>query len=202
MIPYKRLLLFLLLIFILPFTLLGSQAVDKPRYAYRQETENTGNLIFDKFENDPVMDLLGKTFDEIEKVLGEPDEQGYSSWLGPHNYILYRFEEGVIQFCSPQSIENKIAIAIIMGPGQEIYGVRAGMLFAEIIAVLGKPDFGPELGINNLYHIDYYLGELNLQTPEVFISFSAADINGSTQDIFIKWEAYEYNQKVQMHATR
>jgi hypothetical protein len=46
------------------------------------------------------------------------------------------------------------------------------------------------------------LGELNLQTPEVFISFSAADINGSTQDIFIKWEAYEYNQKVQMQATR
>jgi len=80
LVPYKRLLLFLLLIFILPFTLLGSQAVDKPIYAYRQETENTGNLIFNKFENDPVMDLLGKTFDEIEQVLGEPDEQRYSSW--------------------------------------------------------------------------------------------------------------------------
>ncbi len=201
-IAYKHLTFILLLLFILPTTLLGSKAAEKPIYAYRQKIESTGSPVFDKFENDPVMELLGKNFDEIKQVLGEPAEQGYSSWLGPHNYILYRSKQGVIQFCSPESIDDKVATSIILGPGQEIYGVRVGMLFTEIIAVLGTPDRGPELGINNLYYMDYHLGKFNHQVPEIFISFSAADINGSTQDVFIKWEAYESNQKSQLQTAR
>ena len=202
MVAYKHLLLFLILLSILPFTLLGSQPVEQPVYAYRQEIESPGNLISNKFGNDPVMDLLGKTFDELKQVLGEPDEQGRSSSAGVHNYILYRYKEGSIQFCSPTGLDNNIVVNIILGPGQEIYGVRAGMLFTEIMAILGTPDLGPELGINNIYYMDYYLGEINYQTPEVFISFSSVDINGPTQDIFIKWEAYEYNQKDQLQAAR
>ncbi len=201
-IGYKHLPFILLVIFILPAILVGSKAVEKSVYAYRQKIESTGSPVFGKLENDPMMDLVGKNFDEIKLVLGEPTEQGYRNWLGPHHYIFYQYEEGVIQFCSPESIDDKIAISIILEPGQEIYGVRVGMLFTEIKAILGKPDRGPELGINNLYYMDYYLGKFNHQAPEILISFSAADINGSTQDAFIKWEAYESNQKSQLQAAR
>jgi len=203
LVAYKHLLLFLIMLSILPFTLLGSQPVEHPAYAYRQQIESTGNLISNKFGNDPVMDLLGKTFDELKQVLGEPDEQGRSSLDGVHNYILYRYnKEGYIKFCSPTGLDNNIAVSIIIGPGQEIYGVRAGMLFTEIMAILGTPDLGPELGINNIYYMDYYLGEINYQSPEVFISFSSVDINGPTQDIFIKWEAFDCNQKDQLQAAK
>ncbi len=205
MVAYKRILLFLLLLPILAFTLLGSQSVEQPGYVYWQQTESTGNLISNKFGNEPVMDLLGKTFDELKQVLGEPDEQGRRSLDGEYNYVFYRYQEGSIKFCSPAGLDNNIVVSIIIGPGQEIYGVRAGMLFSEIMAILGTPDIGPEPGINNTYYMEYYLGETGetkYQTPEVLISFSSADINGPTQNIFIKWEAYEYNQKDHLQTKR
>jgi len=201
-ITYKHLPFVLLLLFILPAILVVSKAAEKPVCAYRQNIERAGSPVFDKFANDPVMELLGKNFDEIKQVLGEPTAQGHSGWLGPHNYILYQSEEGFIRFSSPDSINDKVAISITLGPGQEIYGVRVGMLFTEIMDVLGTPDHGPELGINNLYYMDYHLGKLNHQAPEIFISFSAAEINGPTRDAFIKWEAYEYNQRGQVQAAR
>ena len=202
MIAKKHLLMVCILILILPFALSGSQGVEIPEQAYQLRTESIGVSIFDKFGNDPLMDLLGKTFDEIKQTLGEPDEYGDSVWFGPHNYILYRNKEGFVQFCSPANIEQKIAVSIIIGPGQQIYGARAGMLFSEVIAVLGNPDLGPRLSINNLYYMDYYLGEIDLQKPEVFISFSSADADGPTQNIVVKWEAYEYYQKDRQKAAR
>ena len=84
------------------------------------------------FEKDPIMSLLGKSFLEIRQVLGEPDEKGYSDWLGPHHYILYRYEEGFIRFCSPELLGNEIAVSIILEPGQEVLGAKAGMRFTEI----------------------------------------------------------------------
>ena len=77
-----------------------------------KKVEYIGNPVSSMLEKDPVMSLLGKRFLEIKQVLGEPDEQGYSGWLGPHHYILYRYEEGFIQFCSPEPIENKIAVSL------------------------------------------------------------------------------------------
>ncbi len=200
MIIYKRLTFLFLLFFILPFVLLGCQAVENPIYAHRQKVESTGSPVLDIFEKDPVMNLLGKSFDEIRQVLGEPDEQGHSAWLGPHNYILYQNREGIIRFCSPESLD--IAISIILGPGQEVLGAKVGMLFPEIIDILGQPDFGPELGIDNLYYMVYFLGEINHQTPEVFISFSAVEIDSPTHDVFIKWEAFENNQTELLQAAR
>jgi len=201
-IVYKYLPFIILMLLILPGFLVDSQAVEKPVYAYRLNNESTESPVFDKLEKVPVMELLGNNFNEIKQVLGEPTEQGHSGWLGPHNYILYQSEEGFIRFSSPEELDDKMAISIIMGPGQEIYGVTVGMLFSEIMAVLGTPDHGPEPGINGLYYMDYYLGEFKNQVPEIFISFSAADINGPTQDAFIKWEAYEYNQRGQLQAVR
>jgi hypothetical protein len=181
--------------------LLGCQVVENPIYAHRQKVESTGSPVLEIFEKDPVMNLLGKSFDEIRQVLGEPDEQGHSAWLGPHNYILYQNREGVIRFCSPESLDM-IAISIILGPGQEVLGAKVGMLFPEIIDVLGTPDFGPELGMDNLYYMDYFFGELIHQTPEVFISFSAVGINSPTDDVFIKWAAFENNQTELLQAAR
>lgn len=201
-IAYKHLTFVLLLFFILPAILVGSEAVGIPVYAYREQIESAETLVINKLENDPVMVLLGKNFNEIKQVLGEPAEQGYSSWLGPHHYILYRYEEGFIQFCSPEPIENKIAASMILGPGQEVLGAKVGMLFPEIIAILGVPDYGPAIGMDNLYYIEYFRGEINDQIPEVFISFVAVSMNSPTDHVFIKWEIFKYDEMKMLQAAR
>ncbi len=75
------------------------------------------------------------------------------------------------------------------------------MLFSEIKDILGAPDFGPELGMDNLYYMDYFFGETN-NMPEVYISFSSDRINGSTNDVFIKWEAFEDGQMEILQAAK
>jgi hypothetical protein len=184
----------LLLILILLFVLVGCQSGVNPEYDPPQKVENIGNPVWNIFEKDPVMSLLGKSFLEIKHVLGEPDEQGYSGWLGPHHYILYRYEEGFIRFCSPEPIENEIAVSIILGPGQEVLGAKVGMSFPEITGILGAPDFGPEIGMDNLYYMDYFGGEIRDQIPDFFISFVAASMNSPTDHVFIKWEAFKYEE--------
>ncbi len=194
--------LLLLLILILPFALLGCQTVVNSEYNHQLEVESIENPAFDMFEKDPVLNLLGRSFDEIKQVLGEPDEQGYSDWLGPHSYILYRHKEGVIQFFSPESIDNEIAVSIILGLGQEVLGAKVGMRFPEIIDILEAPDFGPEIGMDNLYYMDYFGEEINDQIPEVFISFVAVSMNSPTDHVFIKWEAFKYEQTEIFQAAR
>ncbi len=119
MILFKRLPFLFLLIFILSFVLLGCQAVEIPVSSHQQKAgsigspvlemlkkdkvESIGSPVLGMFEKDPVMNFLGKSFDEIKQVLGEPDEQGYSGWLGPHYYILYGHKEGFIRFSSPEA---------------------------------------------------------------------------------------------------
>lgn len=187
-------LLLLLILILLPFILFGSQAVGNPEYDLLQKMEHIGKPVSNMLEKDRVMSLLGKSFLEIKQVLGEPDEQGYSGWLGPHNYMLYRYEEGFIQFCSPEPIENEIAVSIILGPGQEVLGAKVGMRFPEITGILGASDFGPEIGMDNLYYMNYFVGEINDQIPEVFISFVAVSMNSPTDHVFIKWEAFKYEE--------
>ena len=194
--------LLLLLIFILLFILVGCQAVVNPEDDHPQKVEYTCTPVSSMFEKDSAMSLLGKSFIEIKQVLGEPDEQGYSDWLGPHHYILYRYKEGFIQFCSPESIENEIAVSIILGPGQEVLGAKVGMRFSEITGILGTPDFGPEIGMDNLYYMDYFVGEINDQIPEVIISFAAVSINSPTDHVFIKWKAFKYEKTEIFQAVR
>ena len=181
--------LFLLaLAIIIPLT--GCQAVaSSARLLLVDDTEDT---TLDTWEIDPVMNLLGKQFDEIERILGSPDEQGYDNWLGPHYYMLFRHEEGVMRICSPEYIEDRIAVSIILGSGQRVLGATVGMSFEEIMALLGEPDFGPDHGIDNLYHMGYHFGALlDHGMPEVFVSFSAPTIDSPTDEAFIKWESYD-----------
>ncbi len=155
---------------------------------------NTEEATLDTWGNDPVMNLLGKRFDEIEQELGTPDEQGYDDWLGPHHYILFQHERGVMRIASPNHIEPRIAVSIILGPGQEVLDAKVGMTLEEIMAILGEPDFGPDRGMDNLYHMDYYFGrQLDDGMPEVFVSFSARAIDAPTDEAFIKWESFEHH---------
>ncbi len=201
MIYCKRLPFICLSILIMSIVLFGYQAVVNPSFFQRQQVEISEIPESEMLKKDPVMKLLGKSFDEIKQMLGEPDEQGFSEWLGPHYYILFLQKEGVIRFASPEP-ENKIAVSIILGQGQEVLGAKVGMLFLEIKDILGAPDFGPELGMDNLYHMDYFYGETKNQAPEVFISFSADAINSNTQEAFVKWEGYENYQKQILQAQR
>lgn len=160
---------------------------------YLQEVEATEVSAIDMIKideptkiNDSAINLLGKNFDEIKQVLGNPDEEGYSEMFGPHYYILFENKEGLLQFCSPEPMEDKVAVSVILGLGQEVLGTKVGMLFSEIEDILGSPDSGPELGMDDLYYMDYVIGE-------TYLSFSADDINGSTKDAFLKLEGFQYS---------
>jgi len=189
MISAKHLsLLALALAAIIPLT--GCQAVASS--AHSPLVYNTEGTTLDTWEIDPVMNLLGKRFDEIEQELGTPDEQGYDDWLGPHHYILFQHERGVMRIASPNHIEPRIAVSIILGPGQEVLDAKVGMTLEEIMEILGEPDFGPDRGMDNLYHMDYYFGrQLDDGMPEVFVSFSAPTVDSPTTEAFIKWESFE-----------
>ncbi len=108
------------------------------------------------------------------------------------NLLGKGFDEIIQELGEP---EKKIAVSIILGPGKEVLGARVGMTFPEIQDILGVPAFGPELGMDNLYYMDYFIGEINNQMPEFFLSFSADAINSPTHDAFIKWAAFEYDKK-------
>lgn len=185
--PYLYLVMLMLI-----FALVGFRAVDKTIFAQFQMTESNGTPVLDKYESYPVMQFVGRSFDEIKQQLGEPHEQGYSSWLGAHNYMLYCFKDGYIRFGSPLSEKTSIATSIIIGPGQEVLGAKVGMDFTEIIAILGEPDFGPEPGLNNQFYMGYSRGKINDQVPDLIISFSADGLDAPTRDLFIKWEGYAY----------
>jgi hypothetical protein len=169
-------------------------ALLEPEYDLRQEEEHVARPISNQFEDDPKIRLLGKSFTEITKLLGAPDDKGYSEMFGPHQYILYRHDEGFIRFCSPESQENEIAISIILGPGQEVLGAKVGMQFSEIIDILGTADYGPDIGIDDLYYLDYYYGEINNQIPDIFVSFVAASLNSPTEYTFIKMENLKFEE--------
>jgi len=172
--------------------LISYQDVENHVYSNPKEVEEIASDNLSTFDTDPTMNFLGKSFDEIKQVLGEPDEEGYSDLLGPHYYILYQQEKGFARFMTPKLDGDKIAASIILGSGQEIIGAKVGMLFSEIKDFLGEPAFGPELGMDNLYYMGYFFGDENHQMPEYFISFSAACKDSPTQDAFIKWEAFEF----------
>ncbi len=202
---FRPLTLFMLLIFILLLLLL-SQAWGKTNHVRQREIKTVGQIsslnperpaLDLDLQGDPALNFLGNSFAEIKELLGEPQEHGYSNWHGPHNYMIYNFEKGPIRFCSPFDVRDKVAVSIFIGAEQEILGAKVGMTFAEIQDILGDPDFGPELGMGDLFYMDYFFGATNNQMPEVFISFSADAINSPTHDAFIKWEAFEYD-KVEM----
>ncbi len=98
MLSCKRSFPFFLFIVILSFVLMGCLAVAAAMYP--QQGHTAKGSVLDVFGSDPVMNLLGTSFDDITQVLGEPDEQGHSEWLGPHYYILFQHERGVVRFAS------------------------------------------------------------------------------------------------------
>lgn len=157
----------------------------------RDSSEQTSTGL-DYFQDDWVMHFLGKDFAEIKEVLGEPCEEGFSSWLGPHDYMRYKYETGDIRFHSPHDLEEKIAVSIMLGEGKKVLGVQVGMVFAEITDILGPPDSLQQ--IDGLYYLTYYRGVTIDGMPEVFISFSADSPVDPTREAFIKWEAYHVYQ--------
>ena len=141
-------------------------------------------------QNDSVLNLLGLSFDEIRNQLGKPDKRGFSNLHGPHNYMSYELAEGPVLFCSPDGIDHKVAVSIILSGEHDVLGVKVGMTFLEIIDILGEPDFGPEPGMENRYYLDYHIGEYTSGAPQILISFSAEKIDSPTDDVFLKWEAF------------
>ena len=180
----------IVIVFILfvSIVLIGFKVLGESEDDIRQEDEYHAHTVLISFENDPTMSLLGKSFTEITQSLGEPVEEGYSEIYGPHQYILYKYDKGFVRFSSPESMDNEIAISIILGPGQNVLGATIGMKFSEIIGILGTPDYGPGKGIDNLYYIDYFFGKKNNQLPGVYLSFTANSMDSATDHAFIKQE--------------
>ncbi|MBN2557841.1 MAG: hypothetical protein JXB33_03690 [Clostridia bacterium] len=187
---------FLLIMISLTIVLAGCQD-GLNRNDIRIQSINNGSAVLETHEQDPVLSLLGKTFGEIKQVMGEPDEEGFEDWLGPHDYILYRIEKGFIRFCSPEYQENEIAVNILLGEGQAVLGAKVGMSFQEIIEILLVPDIGPEVGMDNFYYADYFSGVTNQGVPDVFISFVAYSMDSPTKYALVKLEAI-YNEETEL----
>ncbi|MFO7941605.1 MAG: hypothetical protein R6U92_03045, partial [Bacillota bacterium] len=149
---------------------------------------------------DPIPGLLGKSLGEIEQAMGRPDDSGHSDQFGPHYYILFQSEEGSIRFSSPQPVgdlaspesvedpQDFVAESVLLEPGREVMGVEVGAHFSEIIGKLGEPDFGPESGLNGLYHIDYLIEDPRREDSQILVSFSAESPDSPTLDCFVKLE--------------
>lgn len=182
------LLLILALILAFVFVLAGFKTMIKPRSESLLKNEAIGLSYENTFEEEPVISQLNKSFLEIKNVLGEPDEEGHSNWLGPHTYLLYQYEEGYVRYCSPDSLENPTAVSIVLGPGQEVNGAKVGQDFHEIKDVLGEPDYGPEMGMDNLYYMEYFESDTNEQVPYILVSFVASSIDSRTEQALIKKE--------------
>ena len=184
----------LLLILLLPFVLMGPGSGAESENNLEIEAKYMSYPISNLLEKDPIVNLLGKSFVEIVKKFGEPHQKGYSEAFGPHQYILYINDGEFMRFSSPESLENEIAVSIILGPGQKVLGAAVGMYFSEIIDILGVPDFGPEAGMDDLYYMDYFYGEINNQMPEIFVSFVAFSKGSPTEYAFIKLENSTFDE--------
>jgi hypothetical protein len=185
---HRKFTLIFLFAVILVIVMISNRPSEKKVYSTAERMESKESPTVDLFREVPMINLLGKSFDEIKQVLGEPEEQGYGSWPGLHYYMVFRHREGAIRFISPEDIEDKTVVGIFLGENQEILGVKVGMTFFEIKNILGVPDFGPELGLDNLYYMDYFFGDMENQIPEVFLSFSSDAINSPTHEAIVKWE--------------
>jgi len=186
----------ILLILLLPFFQMDIDAELESENDPFNEGETIEYLIPVFLESDQIINLLGKSFIEIINLLGEPAESGYSQIFGSHHYIMFRYEEGYILFASPESLKSEKAVGVFLGPGQEVLGVKVGMRFPEIVEILGAPDFGPDIGLDDLYYLDYSTVKLNDQMPVIFISFVAVSIDSPTDHAFIKLEDYNLGEIV------
>ena len=143
-------------------------------------SQHQGNASWYVEEENPVLSLLGRKFEEIKEVMGEPDDVGYDSQYGPHRYMLYVRGDGHLRFCSPENLDNLRAISIIMESTGEVLNVEVGMTFEEIQGVLGEPDYGPKSDMAERYYLEYILED------QIYVSFSASSDDGPTDDAFIK----------------
>ena len=186
------------LILILVIALFGNRVSERQVDTYALMPVSIANSDSDLFPADSAITLLGKGLHEIVHILGEPKEQGYSNYHGPHYFLLYGTTEEYIQFCSPKGLEDKAAVSIILTGKESVLGTKVGMTFSEIKNILGEPDFGPELDQSNAYYMSYYFGDIKNQVPEYFISFSAETPDAPVYEIFIKWEGFEYNSYLEI----
>jgi hypothetical protein len=136
--------------------------------------------------------FLGKGFDEIVDALGEPSDEGYAFDYGPHEFILYEFENGSVRFCSPEGLEDPVAISIIVLGELEVMGTSVGMSFMDIQAILGESDYGPAYGLDDTYHMVYYFEDHEGVSGHCTVTFSAASLEGPTYEAFIKLENFDY----------
>lgn len=187
---------FILMILLIPFMRINFDVKAESDNMTWQNGTHMEEIASVYLEPDEVMNFLGKSFSDISLLLGEPTEKGYSEMYGPHQYIIYRYGEGYILFASPEALEIEIAQSIFLGPGQEVLGTKVGMKFSEISEILGTPEYGPEMGMDDLYYMDYTSGEINDQIPELFISFVATNIDSPTDHAFIKFLDFRIEEEI------
>ena len=139
----------------------------------------------------PVIQLLGMSFVQVEDRLGTPDHRGYSVDYGPHNYLQYDYQSGMVRFCSPERLTAATTVSIIVSGQVKVLDTKVGMTFSEIEAVLGPGDYGPAFGLDDSYYLVYWM-EADSATPHAFtITFSAESLDGATYEAFIKLESFE-----------
>lgn len=138
--------------------------------------------------------LLGAEFAEICRVMGEPDDFGYSDMYGPHHYLQFGQESGgTVRFCKPHTEVNGGVAAIVAGKGTPLMGVEVGMTFRQISKVLGEPDGGPGPGMDGHHHMEYHM--VRDDGEDIYLNFSAPQREAPTAEAFMALQAVSGRQR-------
>lgn len=124
---------------------------------------------------DPLA-YFGRSMDEIKAVLGEPGDQGFFQGA---EYFFYR-DVGLALFFWSASGEENLVRSIQLSKGGELAGIRVGMTFAEIKAILGAPVYEGYSEYEENYALVCDYGQYRL-------FFSADTIDGPTTTVRVKY---------------
>jgi hypothetical protein len=122
----------------------GSSSPEKPGGGFfsrneKEDRSDTGggdeNDAPDPVLSGNPLSCFGLTMDQIRAALGEPNDQGVFEGA---DYFSY-YDQGMALFFWASEDEDTQVRSIQLFEGTEVAGIKVGMTFAEIKAVLGPP---------------------------------------------------------------
>jgi len=136
------------------------------------------------FYSDPVLLHLGWTKEEIMEKYGTPDNI-YPHYLGGEEFY-YENKAVIFVFTGDEGVVNNLYLY----PRTEILGIRVGMTFDEIEAILGKPRFRGFDDFSGGYMLTYFLGDQTESLGELELWITAESENSPTERIDVLWKKY------------
>lgn len=160
--------------------------------------EENEDIILITHENNPFLELatqgridniefgIGSQTDKIVEEWGQPDENDY--FLGG---LFFKYDnENVVFFTDAYSdngetIHGQVKCIGFYDMNQEIYGVKLGMTFDEIISVLGKPTYVSTSEQNEESELLYGSWSITYDTGDHTVDFVSYTEEGPVETVYL-----------------